>query len=263
MSILIDYFCFGITLSKVKQFDLFKKSHLSLYLLIPSLLFTLGDKMEQKELIASTIEQTCLKPFATSSDIHKICQEALEWNFFGVCFAPIWLKEARAYIGSASTRLITVAGFPTGAISTSCKCNEIEEALHEGAHEIDFVLNIGWLKERCFQAIEEEFKQLVALSYPTPLKVIIETCYLTDFEKEWASQAAVSSGVTFVKTSTGFGTAGATIEDVRLLRQWAPLVKASGGIKDAKTALALLEAGACRLGTSSGVVIMKELPPKG
>lgn len=215
--------------------------------------------MEKRDQMASSIEQTCLKPFATASDIHKLCQEALEFNFYGVCIAPIWLKEARAYLGSASTRLITVAGFPTGALSTSIKCREVEEALEAGTHEIDFVLNIGWLKEHRFQAIEEEFKQLVSLSYPVPLKVILETCYLTPFEKEWVCRTAVSTGVAFVKTSTGFGPGGATIEDVHLMRQWAPQVKASGGIKDTQMAYRLLEAGACRLGTSSGVAIMQGL----
>lgn len=215
--------------------------------------------MEKNGQLAAAIEQTCLKPFATSADIHRICQEALDWNFYGICIAPIWLKEARASLGSASTRLITVAGFPTGAVSTSIKCHEIEEALQAGAHEIDFVINIGWLKEHRFQAVEDEFKQLVSLAYPTPLKVILETCYLTTFEKEWACQAAVSAGIAFVKTSTGFGTGGATIEDVRLLRRLAPQIKASGGIKNTQMALDLLEAGASRLGTSSGVAIMEGL----
>ena len=209
--------------------------------------------------IARSIEQTCLKPATTSSDIRKVCQEALKWNFYGICVAPIWLAEARTYIGEAPIQLITVAGFPTGAISTSSKCREIEEALKAGAQEIDFVLNLGWLKERRLQAIEEEFKQLTALASPSPLKVILETCYLTKPEKEWACQAAVASGIAFVKTSTGFGSGGATEEDVRLLHCWAPMVKASGGIKDAATALALLRAGACRLGTSSGTAIMEEL----
>ncbi len=215
--------------------------------------------MNQKQLIASSIEQTCLKSFATVSDIRKVCREALDWNFYGICVASIWLEEARAYLESAPTRLITVAGFPTGAVSTSIKCQEMEEALNAGAHEIDFVINIGWLKEHRFQAIEEEFKQLANLSHPLPLKVILETCYLTHFEKEQACQIAISSGIAFVKTSTGFGTGGATVEDVHLLRQWAPQVKASGGIKDTNTALSLLEAGASRLGTSSGVAIMQGL----
>lgn len=215
--------------------------------------------MEKSERVASSIEQTCLKPLTTSSDIHKICQEALDWKFYGICLSSIWLGDARAYLGSSPTRLITVAGFPTGALSTSIKCYEIEEALKAGAHEIDFVLNLGWLKEHRFQAIEDEFKQLVALSSPNPLKVILETCYLNDFEKECACKAATSAGIAFVKTSTGFGTGGATPEDIRLLHQWAPQIKASGGIKDTQMALALLEAGACRIGTSSGVAIMEGL----
>jgi deoxyribose-phosphate aldolase len=213
--------------------------------------------MELQEQLANSIEQTCLKQIATAQDIHKICQEALDWHFYGVCVAPVWLQEARNYLGSASARLITVAGFPTGAITTSMKCFEIEEALKFGAHEVDFVLNIGWLKEHRFQALEEEFKQLVAIAYPAPLKVILETCYLTNFEKEQACQAASSAGVHFVKTSTGFGTGGATLEDVQLMRRFTSQVKASGGIKDTSTALALLAAGASRLGTSSGVAIME------
>jgi deoxyribose-phosphate aldolase len=213
--------------------------------------------MELNIQLASFIEQTCLKPAATEQDILKICQEALAWHFYGVCVAPIWLRAARNYLGAAPIRLITTAGFPTGAITTSMKCFEIEEALKLGADEIDFVLNIGWVKEHNFIAIEEEFKQLVSLAHPAPLKVILETCYLTNFEKEQACQAAMSAGVTFVKTSTGFGTGGATLEDVQLMRRFTPNVKASGGIKDTSTALALLAAGASRLGTSSGVAIME------
>lgn len=215
--------------------------------------------MIQEEQIASAIEQTCLKSFAIASDIHKVCQDALDWNFHGICIAPVWLSEARTYLGTSTIRLISVAGFPTGAVPTSVKCFEIEEALKSGADEIDFVLNIGWLKEHRFRAIEEEFEQLTALASSTPLKVILETCYLTEFEKQCACQAAVSAGVAFVKTSTGFGAGGATIEDVRFLRQWAPQVKASGGIKDSRMAIELIEAGASRIGTSSGVAIMQGL----
>lgn len=215
--------------------------------------------MIQREQIAAAIEQTCLKSFATAAEIHQVCQDAMDWNFYGICVAPVWLAEARTYLGSANVRLITVAAFPTGAVSTSVKCYEIEEALKLGADEIDFVLNIGWLKEHRFRDIEEEFEQLAAVASPAPLKVILETCYLTELEKQCACQAAVSAGIAFVKTSTGFGSGGATVEDVRLMRQWAPQVKASGGIKDARTAIALLEAGASRLGTSSGATIMQEL----
>lgn len=214
--------------------------------------------MIQRVEVAASIEQTCLKPFAVASDIHQVCKDALKWNFYGICIPSTWLAEARAYLGSSNqVRLITVAGFPTGAVSTPVKCYEIEEALKLGADEIDFVLNIGWLKEHRFQIVEEEFKQLVRIASPIPLKVILETCYLTELEKQRACQAAVSAGVHFVKTSTGFGTGGATLEDVRFLRKWAPQVKASGGIKDARTALDLLAAGACRLGTSSGAAIME------
>lgn len=216
--------------------------------------------MIEREQIAATIEQTCLKSFAIASDIHKACQDALDWNFYGICIPPVWLGEARTYLGSSHVRLITVAGFPTGAVPTSVKCFEIEEALKSGAHEIDFVINIGWLKEHRFRAIEEEFEQLTAIASPTPLKVILETCYLSEFEKQCACQAAVSAGIDFVKTSTGFGSGGATIEDVRFLRQWAPQIKAAGGIKDASMAKELLAAGACRLGTSSGVAIMQGFP---
>lgn len=215
--------------------------------------------MELKKQLTHAIEQTCLKPFATLKDIHKICQEALDWNFYGVCLAPIWLREAQAYLKSSSVHLITVAGFPTGAIPTRIKCQEVEEALKWGAHEIDFVLNIGWLKEQRLQLLEEEFKQLVLASQGAPLKVILETCYLTDIEKEQACQAALAAGITYIKTSTGFGTNGATIEDILLIRRWTSKIKASGGIKDIYMAQALLNAGACRLGTSSGVAIMESL----
>ena len=215
--------------------------------------------MVSKEKVASAIEHTCLKPFAVVSDIHQICQEALEWGLYGVCIAPIWLQEAKTFLGSAKTRLITVAAFPTGAVSTATKCYELEEALKLGAHEVDIVLNIGWIKEHRFRDIEQEFRQLTAIASDIPVKAILETCYLTDEEKKQACKAVVAAGASFVKTSTGFGSGGATIADVILLSRLAPQVKASGGIKETRAALDLLEAGASRLGSSSSVAIMKSL----
>lgn len=213
----------------------------------------------EAEKVAQSIEHTQLKPYATAADIEKLCQEALRWNFYGICCYNQWLKLARSILGGSAIRLVTVAGFPTGTHSTRIKCQELEEALQNGADEVDFVLNIGWLKERRLRALEEEFKQLVSLASPHLLKVILETCFLSEEEKALACSLAVATGIDFLKTSTGFGSGGATIADVQLMRQFSPFIKASGGIKDASMALSLLQAGASRLGTSSSVSIMEEL----
>ncbi|CUI16365.1 Deoxyribose-phosphate aldolase [Candidatus Protochlamydia naegleriophila] len=212
------------------------------------------------ESVAQTIEYTQLKPFATEADIEKLCWGAMHWKFYGVCLYSIWLPLARSIVSSSSLKLITVAGFPTGASSTQLKCLEVAEAIEKGADEIDFVINIGWLKDRRLKPIEDEFKYLVELASPCPLKVIIETCYLSEEEKKLACQLAAATGISFVKTSTGFGPAGATVSDVELMKQIVPQVKASGGIKDASTAISLIKAGATRLGTSAGPSIMENLP---
>lgn len=209
--------------------------------------------------VAQAIEYTQLKPYATTKDIETLCWEALRWKFYGICVYSIWLPLAQSLLAPSNVKLITVAGFPTGAASTQLKCLEVAEAIERGAQEIDFVLNIGWLKDKRLKAIEDEFKYLAELASPLPLKVILETCYLTQEEKELACQIAIESGISFLKTSTGFGSAGATISDVQLMKKFSPHIKASAGIKDASFALQLLDAGASRLGTSSGPAIMESL----
>lgn len=210
-------------------------------------------------LLASTIEHTNLKPIATSQQIAEVCNEALTWQFYGVCIYSGWIPLAYSLLKNSGVKIITVAGFPHGAVSTSIKCKEIEAAVHAGANEIDFVLNIGWIKEQAYQKVEEEFKELKQVSSSTPLKVILETCYLNDQDKELVCRLAADTGIHFVKTSTGYGTAGATLADVQLMKRFHPHVKASGGIKDLTSAVAFIEAGASRLGTSSGPSLMEEL----
>lgn len=209
--------------------------------------------------LAAAIEHTNLKPTATEQAMIQLMEEALQWNFYAVCLPSCWLPLARSRLHPSSVKVVTVAGFPLGSSSTAAKCCEVEKALEQGADEVDFVLNIGWMKSGYHKLVEKEFRALVQVAADRPLKVILETCYLSNEEKKLACHLAVETGIAFVKTSTGFGTEGATLADVRLMRSITPRVKASGGIKDTKSALALMEAGACRLGTSSGVDLIAGL----
>lgn len=212
--------------------------------------------------IASKIEHTCLKPHATPHDIEKLCQEALKYEFYGVCVNSVWIEQAVTLLAGSSIKIISTVGFPLGATATPIKCREIEYVLSRGAHEVDFVINIGWLKSGDLHSLAKEFSDLMETASDKPLKVILETCYLTDQEKKIACQLAVGAGISFVKTSTGFGPSGATISDVQLLKNAVggqARVKASAGIKDVQTALKMIAAGADRIGTSSGVEILTEI----
>jgi deoxyribose-phosphate aldolase len=215
--------------------------------------------MPNKETFAKMIEHTQLKPYTTSKEIEKLCLEALQWNFYGVCLYPTWIPLAQSLLTSSPIKIITVAGFPTGAESTQIKCLEVAESIEKGANEIDFVINIGWLKEKRLKMIEAEFKYLVELSFPIPLKAILETCYLNDEEKKIACELALETGISFIKTSTGFGSSGATVEDIKLIKKFFPHIKASGGIQDIRLALDLIQAGASRIGTSAGVKLIEAL----
>ena len=215
--------------------------------------------MNAKEL-ASHIDHTLLKPDAVASDIQRLCAEACEFHFFGVCIHGSWVSFARNILSGTDIRIISVAGFPLGAASTYAKCFETAEALNNGASEIDVVLNIGRLKQKDDGYVESELSEILRIASGRPVKVIIETCLLTREEKIRACLLVANSGAAFVKTSTGFGPGGATVADVELLRQYAgpgTAVKASGGIRDFRTALAMLNAGASRLGTSSSVAIIE------
>lgn len=212
-----------------------------------------------KEKLASFIDHTQLRPNTTAIDIEQLCSEAVEHQFYAVCVNSSWLPLAASYLKGSPVKLAATAGFPLGACSTKVKAYETEYALAQGADEIDFVLNMGWLKQGKHKEVLHEFRELRKTAPNAVLKVILETCLLNDDEKRAACEMALEAKLDFVKTSTGFSTAGATLEDVKLMKSIVhdqAQVKASGGIRDAKTAQAFIQAGASRLGTSSGVAIV-------
>ncbi|HLP76317.1 MAG TPA: deoxyribose-phosphate aldolase [Candidatus Paceibacterota bacterium] len=212
--------------------------------------------------LAAYIDHTLLKPDATAKDIERICAEAREYKFYSVCVNGTWVDRACSLLEDTDTKVACVVGFPLGATSGDVKRFETEAAIDDGAHEIDVVLNIGRLKDGNDKYVLRELRDVVEAADERPVKVILETCLLTREEKVRACHLVVESGAHFVKTSTGFSTGGATIEDVKLMRETVGPkfgVKASGGIRDAKTALAMIQAGATRLGVSAGVAIVKGL----
>ncbi len=213
--------------------------------------------------MARLIDHTWLKPEATGADMRKLCAEALEHHFWSVCVHGSRVALAASLLEASDVKVAAVIGFPLGASDGDVKRFEAETAIDLGAQELDVVINIGRLKDGDDRAILRELRDIVEAAEGVPVKVIIETCLLTDDEKRRACSLVIESGAQFVKTSTGFGSGGATLDDVRLLRSLVGPgfgVKASGGIRDAQTALAMVEAGASRLGTSAGVAILKGIP---
>jgi deoxyribose-phosphate aldolase len=210
--------------------------------------------------LASFIDHTLLKADATAKDIEKLCAEARENNFFSVCVNGSRVARAHHLLEGSDVKIASVVGFPLGAMSGDTKRFETEAAIDDGAQEIDVVLNVGKLKDGDDKYILHELIDVVEAANERTVKVILETCLLNEEEKIRACQIVVESGAHFVKTSTGFAASGATIADVKLMRATVGTkfgVKASGGIRDLKTALAMIEAGATRLGTSAGVAIVK------
>lgn len=209
--------------------------------------------------LAKTIDHTLLKPDATSAEIEKLCSEAVAHGFASVCVNSSRVVLASTLVSGSSVKVAAVTGFPLGAMATAAKAGETAGAVADGADEIDTVLNIGWLLDGEHSLVLTDLKAVVAAAAGRPVKVILETCLLQESQKRTACALAVDAGASFVKTSTGFQKGGATIDDVRLLSDCVRghcAVKASGGIRDRATALAMLEAGATRLGTSSGVAIL-------
>ena len=213
-----------------------------------------------KEEMAQVIDQTILKSDATIEAIDQLCKEAIECRFKAVCVNSGHISHVTDILAGTGVEICSVIGFPLGAAHTAAKAFEAERAVNDGATELDMVLNIGALKSGSLKISEEDIRQVRrAAGTGIVLKVIIETCLLTDPEKIDACKISRDAGADFVKTSTGFSTGGATPEDVSLMRKTVGPevgVKASGGIKDWSTALAMLKAGANRLGTSSGVAII-------
>lgn len=212
-------------------------------------------------LTSKMFDHTILKADATKEQVAKICNEALEYNFASVCVNQYYTAFVAGKLKGSNVDVCTVVGFPLGMMSTKAKCFETEMAILDGATEIDMVVNVGALKDKDYAFVLEDIKKVKeACKDKAILKVIIEACLLTDEEKVKACELSKEAGADFVKTSTGFSTGGATVEDVRLMRQTVGPelgVKASGGIRDKETAKAMVEAGANRLGTSATVEIIK------
>lgn len=206
------------------------------------------------------IDHTLLKPESRQDQIDKLIREAKTYNFASVCINPTWVSYAAKALEGTDIKVCTVIGFPLGATTSAVKAFETKDAISHGADEVDMVINIGQVKSGHFAFVEEDIRAVVEASGDKLVKVIIETCLLTDKEKIKACQAAVAAGADFVKTSTGFSTAGARLDDVRLMRQTVGPdvgVKAAGGTRSLEDAQAFIEAGATRIGTSAGVTIME------
>lgn len=207
------------------------------------------------------IDHTLLKPEATQAQIDTLLDEALEYDFMSVCINPYWVSYAADRLKESDVKVCTVIGFPLGANTSAVKAFEASTAIDDGATEIDMVINIGAVKSGDWDQVEADIKAVVDVADQSVLvKVIIETCLLTDEEKVKACQATQAAGADFVKTSTGFSTGGATLEDVRLMRETVGSdmgVKASGGVSNLEEAQAMIEAGASRIGASKGIQIIQ------
>lgn len=210
--------------------------------------------------IASYIDHTILKANATKAAVIKICNEAKQYKFASVCVNSYWVSTVSKELRDSKVNTCTVVGFPLGAMSTKAKAYEAKQAIEDGATEIDMVINIGELKEKNYKVVENDIREVKKACGTNLLKVIIETCLLTDEEKVTACELAVKAGADYVKTSTGFSTGGATIADVKLMRNTVGQklgVKASGGIHSYQEALAMVKSGASRIGASAGIKIVK------
>ena len=207
--------------------------------------------------LASYIDHTLLKPIATKADILKLCEEAKQYHFASVCVNPCWVSLCAEVLKGSGVNVCTVIGFPLGANTSEIKAEEAALAIKQGAKEVDMVINIGALKEGNIDYVYQDILAVRKASKGKILKVIIETSYLTDEEKKTVCKLAAKAGADFVKTSTGFSNAGATVEDVKLMKEASGIkVKASGGVRTKEDAIKMIEAGACRLGASAGIKIV-------
>ncbi|OPJ56842.1 deoxyribose-phosphate aldolase [Alkalithermobacter paradoxus] len=210
--------------------------------------------------IAKIIDHTVLKAQTTEDDVKKVCKEAREYGFFSVCINPSYIPLAKKELEGSDVKVCTVIGFPLGANTSEVKAFETKDAILKGADEVDMVINIGALKDKKYDYVENDIKAVVeAADKKALVKVIIETCYLTDEEKKIACELSKKAGADYVKTSTGFGTGGSTPQDIKLMRDTVGPeigVKASGGVRNEEDAKAVIEAGASRIGASSSVAVV-------
>ncbi len=229
-----------------------------IYLIIRLFIDSLS-KIKNMSPFSHFIDHTLLKATATKSDIIQLCEEAKTYKFFSVCVNSSYVALAKEQLIDNDIKICSVIGFPLGAMSTDAKVMEARSALKNGADEIDMVINIGLLKSKDFDTVWKDIEAVKSVMPNNILKVILETCYLDEIEIIKASELAVQSGADFIKTSTGFGTRGASINDIKLMKsvcKGCVKIKASGGIRDAKTALEYINLGVDRLGTSSGIAIV-------
>ncbi len=207
------------------------------------------------------IEHTNLKPNATREDIKKTLEDAIKYELYGVCIPPCYVSYAKKLAKDTDLKIITVVGFPNGYSKIKTKLIEAMESYNDGADELDIVWNISLFKSGQYDYVLEELKTIISYTKGVIHKVIVETAYLTEEEKKKAVEIVIKSGAEYIKTSTGFAPEGAKIEDVKLFKELSNgriKIKASGGIRDFKTALKFLEAGADKIGTSSGVKIIED-----
>lgn len=218
--------------------------------------------IRRKEL-ARMIDYTLLDPSATRDQVERLCEEAKSYGVYAVCVNPTWVSLAVSTLRGTEVKVCSTVGFPLGASLTAVKAFEAETAVGLGAAEVDMVMNIGALKSQDLAFVREDIEQVVKACKKAPVKVIIETGFLNDQEKVQACKLAQEAGAAFVKTSTGFGSGGATVTDVMLMRKTVGNrlgVKAAGGIRTFRDCVAMIEAGANRIGTSSAIQILKECP---
>ncbi|MBC8214194.1 MAG: deoxyribose-phosphate aldolase [Candidatus Marinimicrobia bacterium] len=211
--------------------------------------------------LAKFIDHTLLKPDATHKQLTKLSEEAIQYQFASVCVNPWNVSYCAEILKDYKIPVCTVVGFPLGANTTIIKTSEAVQSIADGATELDMVINIGALKNQDYELVENDIRQIVDVSFGNLVKVIIETCLLTEDEKVTACKISKNAGADFVKTSTGFSTGGATVEDIKLMRKIVSNemgVKASGGIKNLEDTLAMINAGANRIGASAGVSIVTE-----
>ena len=212
-----------------------------------------------KKTIAAMIDHTLLKPEATAAQVEKLCAEAAEYHFASVCVNPVYIPLAARLLKDTGVKVCCVVGFPLGAIAPEQKAAEAASCAAMGAEELDMVIHVGAAKAGDWALVQRDIEGVVKDAAGRTVKVIIETCLLTDEEKVKACEAAKAAGAHFVKTSTGFSTGGATTHDIALMRKTVGPkmgVKASGGIRDYATAMAMIEAGANRIGASAGIAIV-------